>query len=79
MKRIALFAAVALFGGCGIDKEVYEAKVAELNKTKAELDQTQKDADEAKRRCDAQQAKLDAENLAMKARLQPRSARTCRS
>ncbi|MGZ3408257.1 MAG: OmpA family protein [Polyangia bacterium] len=69
MKRIALFAAVALFAGCGIDKEVYEAKVAELNKTKAELDQTQKDAAEAKRRCDAQQAKLDAENMAMKAKL----------
>ena len=49
MKLYALLAAVALVGGCGIDKEVYEAKVAELNKTKAELDQTQKDADEAKR------------------------------
>ncbi len=35
MKPIALLAAVALVGGCGIDKEVYEAKVAELNKTKA--------------------------------------------
>ena len=66
MNRIALFLAVALVGGCGIDKEVYEAKVAELNKTKAELDQTQKDAAEAKRRCDATQAKLDAENIAMK-------------
>ena len=70
MKRIALFAAVALMGGCGIDKEVYEAKVAELNKTHAELDQTKKDADEAKKRCDQQQAKLDAENMAMKSRLQ---------
>jgi chemotaxis protein MotB len=69
MKRIALFAAVALMGGCGIDKEVYEAKVAELNKTHAELDQTRKDAAEAKRRCDEQQAKLDSENLAMKAKL----------
>jgi chemotaxis protein MotB len=64
-----LLAAVAFVGGCGIDKEVYEAKVAELNKTKAELDQTQKDAAEAKRRCDATQAKLDAENMAMKAKL----------
>jgi chemotaxis protein MotB len=69
MKKIALLLAVAAVGGCGIDKEVYEAKVAELNKTKAELDQTQKDAAEAKRRCDAEQAKLDAENLAMKQRL----------
>jgi len=69
MKRILLLAAVVLVGGCGIDKEVYEAKVAELNKTKAELDQTKKDADEAKRRCDEQQAKLDAENMAMKQKL----------
>jgi chemotaxis protein MotB len=69
MKRILLLAAVVAVGGCGIDKEVYEAKVAELNKTKAELDQTKKDADEAKRRCDEQQAKLDGENLAMKQKL----------
>ena len=70
MKKIALFFAVALIGGCGIDKEVYDAKVAELNKTKAELDQTKKDADAARRKCDDQQAKLDAENMAMKSRLQ---------
>jgi len=69
MKRILLLAAVVLVGGCGIDKEVYEAKVAELNKTKAELDQSQKDAAEAKRRCDATQARLDAENMAMKQKL----------
>src|SRR5262249_47089284 len=69
MKPYALLAAVALVGGCGIDKEVYEAKVAELNKTKAELDQTQKDAPEANRPCEATQAKLDAENTAMKAKL----------
>ena len=70
MRKLALFVAVALVGGCGIDKEVYEAKVAELNKTKAELDQQQKDAAEAKRKCDEQQAKLDAQNTAMKQRLQ---------
>jgi len=64
-----LLAAVVFVGGCGIDKEVYEAKVAELNKTKAELDQTKRDADEAKRKCDATQARLDSENLAMKAKL----------
>jgi chemotaxis protein MotB len=69
MKVFALFMAVALVGGCGIDKEVYEAKVAELNKTKAQLDQTQKDAAEAKRRCDAEQARLDGQNMAMKSRL----------
>jgi chemotaxis protein MotB len=69
MKRMLLLAAVVFVGGCGIDKEVYEAKVAELNKTKAELDQQKRDADEAKRRCDATQAKLDAENMAMKQKL----------
>ena len=70
MKQILLLAAVVLVGGCGIDKEVYEAKVAELNKTKAELDQNKKDAAEAKRRCDETQARLDAENMAMKQKLQ---------
>jgi len=69
MKRILLLAAVVVVGGCGIDKEVYEAKVAELNKTKAQLDQSQKDAAEAKRRCDETQARLDAENMAMKQKL----------
>ena len=70
MKQILLLAAVVLVGGCGIDKEVYEAKVAELNKTKAELDQNKKDAAEAKRHCDETQARLDAENMAMKQKLQ---------
>jgi chemotaxis protein MotB len=69
MRIAALFMAVALVGGCGIDKEVYEAKVAELNKTKAQLDQQTRDAAEAKRRCAETQAKLDAENSAMKQRL----------
>jgi len=69
MRKLALLLAVALVGGCGIDKEVYEAKVAELEKTQKELDQQRKDAAEAKRKCDATQAKLDAENAAMKARL----------
>jgi chemotaxis protein MotB len=66
---LGLALAAALGGGCGIDKEVYEAKVAELNKTQAELEQQRKDAAEAKRKCDEQQKKLDAENAAMKARL----------
>ena len=70
MKKILLLAAAMLVGGCGIDKEVYEAKVAELNKTKADLDQQKKDAEEAKRRCDAEQARLDGQNLAMKQKLQ---------
>jgi chemotaxis protein MotB len=69
-KSIMLVLAVAGITGCGIDKEVYEAKVAELNKTKAELDQTKNDAAAAKKKCDEQQQKLDAENMAMKQRLQ---------
>jgi chemotaxis protein MotB len=70
MRNPALLSlAVALVGGCGIDKEVYEAKVAELNKTKADLDQQKRDADAARRKCAATQAKLDAENLAMRNRL----------
>jgi chemotaxis protein MotB len=71
MRKAALLSlAVALVGGCGIDKEVYEAKVAELNKTKADLDRQKRDADAAKRKCAATQAKLDAENVAMRNRLQ---------
>jgi chemotaxis protein MotB len=69
MKQALLLAAVVFVGGCGIDKEVYEAKVAELNKTKAELDQQKRDAAEAKRRCDETQARLDGENMAMKQKL----------
>ena len=71
MKKIALLVfAAAIVGGCGVDTEVYNAKVAELNKTKAELDQTKKNAEEARKKCDETQARLDGENMAMKARLQ---------
>src|ERR1700761_4336721 len=69
MRKMALLVTVALVGGCGIDKEVYDAKVAELQKTQNELDQQRKDAAEAKRQCDERQAQLDSENLAMKNRL----------
>jgi chemotaxis protein MotB len=67
---MALLLAVAFIGGCGIDKEVYEAKVADLEKTQKELAQSRKDAAEAKRKCDERQRQLDAENLTMKNRLQ---------
>jgi chemotaxis protein MotB len=66
---MALVLTAAMLGGCGIDKEVYEAKVAELNKTQAELEQSRKDAAEAKRRADERQAQLDKENLTLKTRL----------
>jgi chemotaxis protein MotB len=68
-KTMLLVLAVAGIMGCGIDKEVYEAKVAELNKTKAELDQSKADAAAAKKKCDDTQKQLDAENMAMKQRL----------
>lgn len=55
----------ALVSGCGIAEEVYNAKVAELNKTRAELDQVRA----AREACAKQQAALDAENLKMKERL----------
>jgi chemotaxis protein MotB len=66
---MALVLAAAMLGGCGIDKEVYEAKVAELNKTQADLEQTRKDAAEARRKADERQAQLDKENESMKLRL----------
>ena len=69
MKPYALLALAALVGGCGIKQEVYDAKVAELNKALADLDQSRKDADAAKQACAAQQAKLDAENSALKHKL----------
>jgi chemotaxis protein MotB len=68
-KLSLLLFAVALAGGCGIDKDVYEAKVAELNKTKSELDQTRADAAAAKKACDEKQAMLDKENDELKQRL----------
>ena len=69
MKPYALLALAALVGGCGIKQEVYDAKVAELNKALADLDQSRKDADAAKHACAAQQAKLDVENSALKHKL----------
>lgn len=69
-KHIVGVAAVAmLLSGCGIAEEVYNAKVAELNKTKADLDRTRADADAAKKACAKRQAELDAENMALKDRL----------
>ncbi len=65
-----LAAAVATGGaGCGVNQDLYNAKVAELGKTKAALDQSQKDADDAKRKCAKEQARLDGENAKLKARL----------
>src|SRR3954453_8561193 len=66
MKKLVL---LALLGGCGISEDIYNAKVAELNKTKSALDEEQRSAAEAKKRCDEMQAKLDAENAMLKGKL----------
>ena len=55
--------------GCGIKEEVYNAKVAELNKTRAELDAQKKAADEARKKAEATQAALDKDNQTLKFRL----------
>src|SRR5439155_5179221 len=59
MKKLVL---LAMLGGCGISEDIYNAKVAELNKTKSALDEEQKSAAAAKKKCDEMQAKLDGEN-----------------
>ena len=66
MKRLVL---LALLGGCGISEDIYNAKVAELNKTKSALDEETRSAAEAKKKCDEMQAKLDAENNILKQKL----------
>jgi chemotaxis protein MotB len=71
MKRaLLLVLAVAGIAGCHPNQEEFDAKVAELNKTKSELDQSHADAAAAKKKCDETQARLDNENMAMKAKLQ---------
>lgn len=71
MKRTALYFLVSLIplGGCGIKEEIYNAKVAELERTKAQLDAERRAAEEAKQRAEKQQSQLDQENEALKSRL----------
>jgi chemotaxis protein MotB len=66
---LILMTVACLGGGCGINEDIYNAKVAELNKTKADLEQTRADATAAKKACDKHQKELDAQNLALKDRL----------
>jgi len=54
---------------CGVKEELYNAKVAELDKTRAELDAQRKAADEARKKATAEQDRLDKENQALKFRL----------
>ena len=62
---LGALATVAFAGGCGIKEEIYNAKVAELNKTKAALETEQS----ARKACDKRQGELDAEVKALKQQL----------
>jgi chemotaxis protein MotB len=68
MLRTIVLAAL-LAGGCGINEDVYNAKVNELTKTQAELDQTKKDGEAAQAACAATQKKLNADNRLLKDKL----------
>jgi chemotaxis protein MotB len=70
MKHLIVFAGCILLGACGVDKELYNSKVAELDKTKAELDEARANADRAKKAAAAKQKELDDENASLKARLE---------
>lgn len=66
----ALVLAAALpLGACGVKEELYNAKVAELTKTKAELDEQKRAAAEYRKQAEATQAKLDKDNQTLKFRL----------
>jgi len=67
--RTWIVVGLAVLGGCGVNEDIYNAKVAELNKVKAALDEEQRSAAEAKKKCDEMHAKLDAENAMLKAKL----------
>jgi chemotaxis protein MotB len=67
--RVLLLAALIPASACGIKEELYNAKVAELQKTRAELDAQKKAADDYRKQAEATQAKLDADNQALKFRL----------
>jgi chemotaxis protein MotB len=54
---------------CGVNEDLYNAKVAELNKTKQELDREQKAAEAARKAAAERQAALDNENTMLKGRL----------
>jgi len=63
------FGMATLSVGCGVKEEIYNAKVAELQKTQAELADSRRQADEARKQAQETQARLDKENLALKLRL----------
>ena len=72
MKRVLLALSVGTLlpmSACGIKEEVYNAKVAELQKTQAELDAQKRAGDECRKNAAATQARLDKENETLKFRL----------
>jgi chemotaxis protein MotB len=73
MRRLRPFPALALCAflpaACGVKEELYNAKVAELDKTRAELDAQKREAAEFRKRAEATQAQLDKENQTLKFRL----------
>jgi chemotaxis protein MotB len=69
MRKLSMLCLAAFIGGCGVNEDLYNAKVAELNKTKADLDAERANASAFKAAAEKRQAELDAENLALKDRL----------
>jgi chemotaxis protein MotB len=66
----AVLLALALpTAACGVKEELYNAKVAELDKTRAELAQQKKDADAAHKKAADTQAKLESDVMALRFRL----------
>jgi chemotaxis protein MotB len=63
------FGLMLSLSACGVNTDLYNAKVAELDKTKADLDAEQKACAAAKKKAADQQAALDKENEALKFRL----------
>jgi chemotaxis protein MotB len=54
---------------CGVKEELYNAKVAELDKTRAALEAQKRAAEEASKKAADEQARLDKENQTLKFRL----------
>ena len=66
----AVFCLAAVYAsGCGIKEELYNAKLAELGKTRDELAAQKKTSDEYRKHAELTQAGLDKDNQTLKFRL----------
>jgi|SRR5579871_6251709 len=66
-----LFALAALaFAGCGVSEELYNARVAELNKVKADLEADRKATADDRAKCQQSLSDLERSNLTLKQRLE---------